>query len=107
MPGTYGHATQVVQDLAREHGVDPMNFQDVAWAGLKKMKVEGKGKNFEYEGPMIEHVNRAIHRTSVLTGKSQKDVVRDWITKDAPLYGLAGSLGGGALLEGEHARDKQ
>ena len=106
-PKWYGPATKVVQELAKEHGVDPMNFQDVAWAGLKKLKVEEGGKKFEYEGPMIEHVNRAIHRTSVLTGKSQKDVVRDWITKDAPLYGLAGSLGGGALLEGEHARDKQ
>jgi hypothetical protein len=94
-PGnSYGVMEGVVHDLARQEGVMPANFQDVAWKGLKG--VPGK--------PMIQHVNEAIERTSRVTGKAPQDVVRDSLVRGThPLYGVggAGLLGGGLLGYGQ------
>jgi hypothetical protein len=46
---------------------------------------------------MIRHVNEAIERTAQLTGQSAEEVVRRWIMEDAPLYGVVGLLGAGAI----------
>lgn len=89
-PGdSYGIFESVVHDLAKKQGVQPANFQDVAWAGLK-------GTNGK---PMIQHVNEAIERTARITGKKPQDVVRDSLVKRThPLYGFAGAgLTAGAL----------
>lgn len=93
-PGnSYGVMEGVIHDLARQEGVMPANFQDVAWKGLKG--VPGK--------PMIQHVNEAIERTSRVTGKSPEDVVRDSLVRGThPLYGVAGAgLVGGLLGYGQ------
>lgn len=102
-PGeSYGAYEGVVHQLAREQGLAaPMNFQDVAWAGLKSLKEEaaakGKGKAYKREAaiPMIEHVNQAIERTSKLTGLPPEEVVkRGLIRSEIPLYGVgAGAIG--------------
>lgn len=86
-PGdSYGIFEGVVHDLAKQKGVQPANFQDVTWAGLKG--VQGK--------PMIQHVNEAIERTSRVTGKAPQDVVRDsMVRRTHPLYGV-GATGFGA-----------
>ena len=72
----------VLGDVGRELGVRPANVQDVTWAGAKG--VAGK--------PMMQHVNEAIERTSRVTGKSPRDVLRDSIIlAKSPLYGIVGA----------------
>ncbi len=95
--GWYGIMEQTLDEVAAEIGVDPMNFQDVAWAGSKG--TDGK--------PMIEHVNEAIERTARVTGKSPDDIVRDSLVNAThPLYGLAtaGLLGTTAALREDRNR---
>ncbi|HMH96295.1 MAG TPA: hypothetical protein VK577_06915, partial [Bradyrhizobium sp.] len=96
-PGdSYGVAAQVVHDLAAKNGVHPRDFQDVAWAGLKKLKTEEAGKKFSYKGPMITDVNDAIERTHRLTGMPRNEVVkRGLVKKEIPLY--AGGVPMGSL----------
>lgn len=93
-PGSsYGVYEQVVNEAAKRAGVEPVNFQDVAWAGAKG--VQGK--------PMIQHVNEAIERTSKVTGKSPKDVVVDSLVKGkSPLYSVAPTAG---ILANEYQGD--
>lgn len=96
-PGdSYGVAAQVVHDLAAKNGVHPRDFQDMAWAGLKKLKTEETGKKFSYKGPMITDVNDAIERTHRLTGTPRNEVVkRGLVKKEIPLY--AGGVPMGSL----------
>jgi len=78
--GAYGVMENVIHDLAKGQGIDPVNFQDVTWAGLKN--VPGK--------PMIQHVNEAIERTARITGKTPEQVVKDSLVKGtSPLFGAA------------------
>jgi hypothetical protein len=97
-PGdSYGVVEGVVHRLAAERGVQPANFQDVTWAGLKGTK----GK------PMIQHVNEAIERTSRVTGKKPEDVVRDSLVRGThPLYGI-GALGLGTAAAVAALRDQE
>jgi hypothetical protein len=79
--GSYGHFQSALNSFAKDKGVDPRFYQEVAWAGLKGS--EGK--------PMIEHVNESIERTSRLTGASPEEVVREGLVKRLrPMYGGAG-----------------
>lgn len=89
-PGnSYGVYEEVLNDVAKQYGVNPVNFQDVAWAGGKEMK----GK------PMIQNVNEAIERTRRVTGMSPEDVVRNsLVRRTSPLYGAGGGAVGGGLL---------
>jgi hypothetical protein len=89
-PGSsYGVYEQVVNEAADRAGVQPVNFQDVSWAGAKG--IEGK--------PMIQHINEAIERTAASTGKKPKDVVIDsLVTGKSPLYAGGGASAG--LLSG-------
>jgi hypothetical protein len=89
-PGdSYGIVEGVVHKLAKQQGVQPANFQDVTWAGLKG--TTGK--------PMIQHVNEAIERTARVTGKAPEDVVRDSLVRRThPLYSVgATGLGAAAI----------
>lgn len=97
-PGdSYGVFEKVVHDLAKQQGVMPANFQDVAWKGLKG--VPGK--------PMIQHVNEAIERTSRVTGKKPQDVVRDSLVRGThPLYGI-GAAGVSAAALAAALRDQE
>ena len=94
---SYGVASQLVREMAERNGIDPQNFQDVAWAGHKKMTTEAGGKTFDYEGPMIQHVNAAIERTHRLTGMPREEIVRRGLVRgEVPLYGAAATAGVGA-----------
>lgn len=99
-PGdSYGVFEGVVHDLAKQRGVQPANFQDVTWAGLKG--TQGK--------PMIQHVNEAIERTARVTGKKPEDVVRDSLVRRThPLYGVAGAgLTAGALAAALRGQEEE
>lgn len=97
---SYGVASQLVREMAERNGVDPQNFQDVAWAGHKQMTTEARGKKFTYEGPMINHVNDAIERTHRLTGMPRDEIVERGVVKhEIPLYAGAGVASAAALAE--------
>jgi len=99
-PGdSYGVFEKTVHDLAKAEGVQPANFQDVAWKGLKG--VPGK--------PMIQHVNEAIERTARVTGKKPEEVVRDSLVRGThPLYGIAGiGLTTGALAAALRGQEEE
>ena len=102
-PGdSYGIASRIGQEEAAKVGVDPQNFQDVAWAGLKKLKADAAGKTFDYDGPMIGHINAAIERTHRLTGMPREEIVRrGLVRKEIPMYGVLGALGLGAASGGD------
>ena len=100
IPQWYGPATRVGREEAAAAKVDPRDFQDVGWAGLKRLKTEAKGKPFEYEGPMISQVNRSIETTHRLTGMPREEIVRrGLIRKEIPMYGLAGTAVMGGLAK--------
>ena len=63
-PVWYGPATQTLREEAAKANVDTRGMQDVGWAGLKKQKTEAGGDTFDYEGPMINQINRSIETTS-------------------------------------------
>lgn len=89
-PGdSYSIFESVLNDVAKSKGVNPANFQDVAWAGAKG--VGGK--------PMMQHINEAIYRTSKVTGLSQEEVLKNLIVNKSPLYGGGGIglLGAGSF----------
>jgi hypothetical protein len=87
----YGPHEEVLGRLAQEYGVSPREFQEVAWAGHKN-KLDG----YKPE-PFITTINKAIERTSRITGVHPDDVVRRGLLRsDMPLYGAAGLVGVGA-----------
>jgi hypothetical protein len=108
MPNWYGPAAKVVSDVAKKNGVDPLEFQGVAWAGHKAMKAERKtGKPFEYEGPMINQVNDVIERTHRLTGMPRSEIVRRGnVGGKIPLYGIGGAISAGAIASAINRRDQ-
>jgi hypothetical protein len=105
-PKWYGPATMTLRQEAQKLGVDARGFQDVGWAGLKKAKTEGAGSVFDYEGPMINHINRSIETTHRLTGMPRDEIVRrGLILKQIPMYGVAGAAAmGGLAAQDEYQR---
>jgi hypothetical protein len=90
-PKWYGPATATLREEAAKAGVDARGFQDVGWAGLKKIKTEAAGKPFEYAGPMINQINRSIETTHRLTGMPREEIVRrGLIRKEIPMYSIGG-----------------
>jgi hypothetical protein len=90
-PGdSYGVLESILADVARERGVSPMNFQDVAWLGAKRMNRDplAVGK------PMISHFNDMLERTSRVTGLPLDKVLDGFIRGNMPMYGLAGATVG-------------
>jgi hypothetical protein len=89
-PGTYGVYESQLNKLAKEAGVNPVNFQDVAWAGAKK-----------YSGkPMMQEINEMLYRTGRITGEDPETILRGYIRGNKPMYGLTG-LGGLQALDNE------
>lgn len=79
-PGTYGVYEAALNKLAAKEGVNPVNFQDVAWAGAKN-----------YQGkPMMQEINEMIYRTSRITGESPEEVLKGFIRGNKPMYGMTG-----------------
>jgi hypothetical protein len=96
--GTYGIFEDIGRQEAARAKVGGQNFQDVAWAGIKKLLAELRGEPFSYEGPMIQHINDAIERTHRLTGMARDEIVRRGLIKgEIPLYGGAGLAAGATL----------
>lgn len=90
---SYGVMEAVLGEVARERGINPANFQDVAWAGAK-----------EYEGkPMIRTFNEMIERTSRITGESPAKVLQRFIRASGPMYGVGG-IGLLGLYQGNQSK---
>jgi hypothetical protein len=83
-PQYYGLYEQPVHDLAAKYGVEPANFQDVTWAGLKTEKTP----NFKPH-PMISVVNEAVERTSRVLGISPDEALQH-ILSGGPVYAKGG-----------------
>jgi hypothetical protein len=79
----YGIYEQALIKEAKEAGVNPSNYQDVAWAGAK-----------DYPGkPMMQEINEMLSRTHQITGEPQEEVLKGFIHGNKPMYGI-GALGG-------------
>jgi hypothetical protein len=91
MPEMYGPYEAAVNDLAAANGVPGSEFQDKAWAGLKRQGEKARGKEPYIPMPMIQIVNDAIERTARLTGLSPREVVRQNLVRaKGPMYGISG-----------------
>jgi hypothetical protein len=91
LKGSYRTNEALMADEAARAGVDPRRIQEVAWAGIKKRKMEAKGQVYPGSKPMIQEVNEAIERTSRETGLTPREVVVEGIIKSKiPIYGAAG-----------------
>lgn len=78
----YGHFEKPAHVLAERYGVDPIEMQEVAWAGAKNLK----DPSF-MSGPMIGTVNDMIERTHRLTGMPRDEIVeRGFLGSEIPLY---------------------
>lgn len=86
--GRYGLYEEVIATVAKQLGVDPRRFQEVAWAGKKAAKEAAKKNPKAWRSqPMIEIVNEAIERTSRITGVAPEEVVRKALVRaEMPLY---------------------
>lgn len=101
-PGdSYGILEDIGNQEAAGQGVDPQNFQDVAWLGAKRAKERAKTGVATSEGmPMMEHINQMIQRTSDVSGLSPQEVLRGYIRGTIPIFGLSGVTLGGLLQQG-------
>lgn len=89
-PNAYGIYERALANEAKRAGVEPANFQDIAWAGAK-----------DYPGkPMIREINEMLARTNMITGEPQEEILRGYIRANKPMYGIAGA-GAGMSLEDE------
>jgi len=87
-PGpSYGAFEAALGDVARKYGVDPMNLQDVAWAGAKLLG--GKSKGY-VPSPMIEQINQMVERTARLTGVDPDEAFNDIFIRHGPGYAEGG-----------------
>ncbi len=88
-PNAYGIYQQALAREAEKAGVQPANFQDIAWAGAK-----------DYPGkPMMQEINEMLARTHAITGEPQEEILKGFIRGNKPMYGI-GAMGGlGALDE--------
>ena len=96
-PGdSYGIFEGALAALAKKHGVDPREFQEVAWGGHKAIT---KGKNAYEPHPFIQTVNESIERTHRLTGMPKEEIVRRGIVRsEIPLYAIGGAAITPAML---------
>ena len=90
-PNAYGIYEQALAREAKKAGVNPVNFQDIAWAGAK-----------DYPGkPMMQEINEMLARTSKITGQPQEDILKGFIRADRPMYGIGITAGAGTALNGQ------
>jgi hypothetical protein len=90
-PNAYGIYQAALAKEAEKAGVNPVNFQDIAWAGAK-----------DYPGkPMMQEINEMIERTHLITGQPKEEILKGFIRADKPMYGVAGLSGLTQLPEDE------
>ena len=95
-PNAYGIYQQALAKEAEKAGVQPANFQDIAWAGAK-----------DYPGkPMMQEINEMLARTSKITGEPQEEVLKGFIRADKPMYGI-GALGASEAMNQDDAKPKK
>jgi hypothetical protein len=87
----YGIYQQALAREAEKVGVQPANFQDIAWAGAK-----------DYPGkPMMQEINEMIERTHAITGEPKEQILKGFIRGNKPMYGV-GAVGGLGSLGDEN-----
>jgi len=92
-PNAYGIYEQALAKEAKRAGVEPANFQDIAWAGAKN-----------YPGkPMIREMNEMLARTNMITGEPQEEILKGFMRGQKPMYGIAGAGAGVSLDDEEKA----
>jgi hypothetical protein len=118
-PGGYGLYSGATSDRARAFGVDPIQYQEVGWAGLKNQTEAAaamkrgataeQAKAQAFQGrPMIADVNDAVERTSRLLQIPPAEVVRRGLVESKlPIYALPAGLGLGAGMMGATAAQDQ
>jgi len=95
-PNAYGIYQKALADEAEKVGVQPANFQDIAWAGAK-----------DYPGkPMMQEINEMIERTHKITGEPKEEILKGFIRADKPMYGI-GALGAGEAMNQDDAQSKK
>jgi len=89
-PGrSYGIYEGTMASQAALRGVDPRGFQDVAWAGAKKIK---EGDKYKGSKPMVQEVNESIERTARITGLTPEQVFVEGMVKSRiPILSVAGA----------------
>jgi hypothetical protein len=94
-PGKYGLYEGVAHEEAAKAGVDPREFQGVAWSGFKSLKAK-PGKPYNEGQPFMQTVNESIERTHRLTGMPRDEIVRRGLVRyEIPMYaGGPAGLGG-------------
>jgi hypothetical protein len=92
----YGIYEAALAKEAKKAGVEPANFQDIAWAGAK-----------DYPGkPMMQEINEMIERTHKITGDPKEEILKGFIRADKPMYGI-GALGAGEAMNQDDAQSKK
>jgi len=92
-PNAYGIYEQALAKEAKRAGVEPANFQDIAWAGAKN-----------YPGkPMIREINEMLARTNMITGEPQEEILKGFMRGKKPMYGIAGAGAGVSMDDEEKA----
>lgn len=92
----YGIYEAALAKEAKKAGVEPANFQDIAWAGAK-----------DYPGkPMMQEINEMIERTHKITGEPKEEILKGFIRADKPMYGI-GALGAGEAMNQDDAQSKK
>ena len=88
MGNEYGIQEDIANNVAHALGVEPRDFQSVAWAGAKGTQGQ----------PMIDHINQMIERTSRINGLPPSEVLKGYINKTMPMFGGAGAAVGADQL---------
>jgi hypothetical protein len=96
-PNAYGIYQQALAKEAEKAGVQPANFQDIAWAGAK-----------DYPGkPMMQEINEMIARTHAITGEPPEEILKGFIRGNKPMYGIGALSATGIPTEEEPAAKKK
>lgn len=97
VPQHYGPAQELLKIVADRLNVDARHLQDLARAGLQKMKHDAKRRassayRFKPDRPLIEIINESIERTHRLTGMARDEIMRrGLVLKEIPMYGIGGA----------------
>jgi hypothetical protein len=86
--GSYGHYKGAVVDRAEANGVSPSYYGDMIYAGARQ------GHRTK---PMITVFNEMIERVHRITGMPRSEVLRGYIRKTIPIFGLGGVAAGNGL----------
>jgi hypothetical protein len=92
LKGNYRPNEAAVIDEAAKAETNARRMQEVAWAGIKKNKMEAKGQVYPGSKPMIQEVNESIERTAREFGMTPEEVVIEGIINSRmPMYAKTGA----------------